>query len=418
MNLIVSSRDFHGEIDAISSKSQAHRALICAALSSGKSRIKCNTTSKDIMATVDCLNCLGANITYSNGVFIVESIDLTKTKREINCGESGSTLRFLLPIIASLGIEMKIEMQGRLSERPLFPLDRELIKNGCKIEKQGNYLLIKGKLRPNEYVVEGNVSSQFISGLLFSLPLIEGETSITVKGDLESYSYIQMTLKELSKFGINYCCENNTFKLISNKYTTCDTAIEGDWSNSAIWLCAGALTEKGISVKGLNIESNQGDSEIIEILRQFGAFVKCNKEDVFVKKNSLRGISVDARNIPDLIPAICLVGSVANGKTIIKNANRLRIKESDRIKSVVDMINSLGGNAIETEDEIEVIGSELIGGTVNSYNDHRIAMTSAISSIVCKQPIKITNAESVEKSYPNFFKDFVKLGGIYTEEKI
>lgn len=416
MNLVLENNELFGEISAISSKSHAHRALICASLSDGVSKIKCDTLSADIEATANCLIGLGANIEYKDKTFTVKPIDITKAKRTIDCGESGSTLRFLLPIIGALGINISIQMHGRLPKRPLFPLDREMKKHGCDLILFGDTLKISGKLQAGDYEIEGNISSQFISGLLFALPLIKGKSKIIIKNKFESYSYVNLTREVLNNFSVNYEFENNIFILKNDVYRSVNLTVEGDWSNSAFWLCAGALSKKGITVTNLNLNSVQGDKKIVEVLKDFGAEISINQNKVTVKNNNLSAITVDASDIPDLVPIIALTATFASGKTVIKNALRLRIKESDRIKTVVELIRNLGGIVDETDDGMIITGASLEGGVVNSHNDHRIAMTCAIASMICSRPVKLVDSEAVNKSYPNFFNDFKKLNGKFKEE--
>lgn len=411
MNLKVYPSTIKGEISAISSKSYAHRALICAALASSPSKIKCDNLSDDINATVNCLNGIGAEITYKNKEFFVKPIDVSKAKDEIDCGESGSTLRFMLPIIGALGLNIKIIMHGRLPQRPLSPLYEQMEQNGCSFEKKDNYIIISGKLKAADYEIEGNISSQFVTGLLFSLPLIKGKSKIVIKNKFESYSYVLMTLAVLKDFGIEYSFENNEFALIINSYHSNDCTVEGDWSNAAFWLCAGALSDQGIKVTNLNFNSTQGDKKIIDILKDFGAEVKVDSNSATIKKSNLKGITVNASDIPDLVPIICVVASVAGGVTTITNAERLRIKESDRIKSVVEMIKNVGGDIKETADGMIINGCALKGGVVNSFNDHRIVMSAAVLSSVCENLVEIIDSQAVNKSYPMFFEDFKKLNG-------
>lgn len=417
MNIILKNGTLSGTISAISSKSHAHRALICAALANGASKIKCDNLSKDIEATAECLRCLGADIKYKDKVFTVKSIDVSKAKSEIDCGESGSTLRFLLPIIGALGLTVNIKMHGRLPERPLFPLDREMLKNGCNLVRNGDILNISGKLNPSDYEIEGNISSQFVSGLLFALPILKGKSRIIIKDKFESYSYVLLTQQVLKNYGIEYIFENNTFELTKENYISCSSSVEGDWSNAAFWLCAGALSEQGITVENLNFSSIQGDKKIIDVLKNFGADVVINNNSATVKKAKLNGIVVDASDIPDLVPIIALTACNAEGDTVITNAERLRIKESDRIKTVVELITNLGGKVKETPDGMIITGTQLIGGTVNSYNDHRIAMTAAVATQICKNQVKIIDANAVSKSYPEFFKEFERLNGVCKEEE-
>ena len=410
MNIRINSAEISGEIEAISSKSYAHRALICAALSDNVSEIYCNTVSDDIIATVNSLNALGADIVYENKIFKVKPIKITPNIKQIDCGESGSTVRFLIPIICALGIETEIVMHGRLPERPLSPLKEILEQNGCKLVKKDNVLLVSGKLEPNTYEIDGSVSSQFITGLLFALPIIKGNSKVVVKGKFESKSYVDLTLTVLEKFGIAYSENNNNFELKSSHYKSAKVEVEGDWSNSAFWLVAGGLLKNGLAVKGLNINSSQGDKEIINLLKGFGAKVKVDDNKIFVKNDKLEGMTIDASNIPDLVPILCVFACFCENETVITNAERLRIKESDRIKTTVEMINNLGGNASETADGIIISNKKLIGGKVNSYNDHRIAMSAAIASIICENEVEIVDAGAVNKSYPTFFEDFKKLG--------
>lgn len=410
MNIKINSAKIAGEIEAISSKSYAHRALICAALADKTSQIVCNTISDDITATVSCLNSLGANIIYENKVFKVTPIKFENDLKKLDCGESGSTLRFLIPIICAFGFQAQITMHGRLPNRPLSPLKEILEENGCKLLKKDNILYISGKLKPNTYEIDGSVSSQFISGLLFAATILKSKLKIVVKGKFESKSYVDLTLNVLEKFGVTYIENDNTYELKNNCYKPANANVEGDWSNAAFWLCAGGLLEKGLKVRGLNLNSVQGDKKIIDLLEKFGADVKVSDNEIFVKKSNLKGIVIDASNIPDLVPILCVFACCCDGETVITNASRLRIKESDRIKTTIEMINNLGGNAKETTDGIVVKNSELTGGKVNSYNDHRIAMSAAVASILCKNEVIIEDAGAVNKSYPEFFEDFKKLG--------
>ncbi len=411
MNIKISPNTLSGKIDAISSKSHAHRALICAALSESQSKIYCNDLSDDINATVNCLNGLGASITYVDKTFFVKPIDTKFASDEIDCGESGSTLRFILPIVCALGLKIRIKMHGRLPQRPISALVLQLQEKGSKIVQEGNVLYVEGKLKNGNFTLPGNVSSQFITGLLFALPLLKGKSTITVTGKLESFSYIKLSLQVLAEFGVNIEVCDNVFQVNSSEYCAKNLVIEGDWSNAAFWLSAGAFSNEGITVNNLNLDSVQGDKKIIDILAQFGAKIKITNSSVTVKKGDLKGIIVDANDIPDLVPIICVVATYASGKTNIVNASRLRIKESDRIKTVVELVSRLGGKIEETADGMVVYNSKLSGGKVDSNNDHRIAMSGAIASSVSSKDIIIKDANAVNKSYPKFFKDFNKLNG-------
>ena len=419
-----------GNVKAIASKSAAHRLLIGAALSEGETLIICTEDSRDISATFDCLNGLGADIKKTGDTFHVCPIGSKKELKfpaSIDCGESGSTLRFLLPLISMLGIDTDIYSHGRLPERPLSPLYEEMVRHGAILSPQGNVpLMLRGKLTGGIFNIPGNVSSQYITGLLFSLPLSDKDSEIRVSGKLESRPYIDITLQVLSMYGIK--AEEKTENLPENisvifkipaeqKYISCGRCtVEGDWSNSAFWLCAGALSDAGITTSGLNINSLQGDKKVLDILEAFGADIEINTDnetqlsDITVKKATLNKTIIDASDIPDLIPILSVVACAANGTTEIKNIERLRIKESDRVKSILDTLKSLGGDAYEKDGKIIINGTgKLTGGVVDSYNDHRIAMMAGIASSICTGPVTINGAGAVQKSYPEFFSDLNNL---------
>lgn len=404
-----------GKIKAISSKSHAHRVLICSALASEPTKINCNVLSKDITATVECLKMLGAEIKIEENTLFVNPQKFSE-KAEIDCGESGSTLRFLLPVVSALGIDTTINAHGRLPERPLSPLKEELEKKGVVFETDNEFPLhITGNLQSGEYELAGNVSSQFVSGLLFALPLLNGDSKIKLIPPVESKSYIDMTVATLRDFGILIEETENTYIIKGNqKYISPkEITIEGDWSNSAFFLCAGALSKDGVTVSGLNINSTQGDKKILDILKRMGASVEVNDDEITVKKNKLMGTMVNGGDIPDLVPIVSVMGAMCDkGVTHIVNASRLRLKESDRIATTEALLTKAGAAVSETDDGLVIWGeNDLIGGRVEGANDHRIVMSAAILSCLCALPVDIVGAEAVEKSYPHFFKDFNSLGG-------
>lgn len=423
-----------GTVGAIASKSQAHRLLICAALSPGESRVVCSESSADIEATVRCLDALGAHINYVSGGFNVRPIRAPVVgERVLDCGESGSTLRFMLPVACALGVDAAFHMGGRLPSRPLSPLYEELISHGCALSPQGmNPLHTSGQLSGGRFTIPGNISSQFFSGLMFALPLLAVDSQIRIIGTLESRPYIDMTVAALNEFGIAVKSDENCYRIKGNqRYTAKETvSVEGDWSNAAFWLCAGAIgaarlgdgrqasasSDNAVTVTNLKPDSLQGDKSILTILERFGARVIYGTDSVTVSRGSLKGIDIDAGDTPDLVPILAAVASVADGKTMIYNAERLRIKESDRLKTVTETLRTLGADITETKDGLIVIGkNQLTGGMVSSHGDHRIAMTAAIVSAACRDMVTIEEAEAVSKSYPGFFKDFAALGG-NTEE--
>ncbi len=404
------------KIKAISSKSEAHRLLICSALAGGQTSIVCSDTNEDITATVNCLNSLGASIVREENnsgemIYTVSPITEPPKYASLDCGESGSTLRFLLPVVAALGVECDIYMHGRLPERPLSPLYELLTENGVSLSPQGsNPLHVSGKLKSGDYSIAGNISSQFISGLLFALPFTDGDSTLTMTGKLESTPYITMTEQALELFSAEIKNVGNVFYISQKQRLTTpkEVIVGGDWSNAAFFLCAGAISSQRVTVEGLDLNSAQGDREIINILKRMGAAISRSGNCITVSRADLFGIEIDASQIPDLVPIISVVASVAMGKTRIYNASRLRLKESDRIQSVCQMLSSLGADITETDDGMIIHGkNKLVGGRVNSFNDHRIAMSAAVASLVCKNPVTVEGIEAVNKSYPAFLSDFI-----------
>lgn len=404
MDIKITPAAIFGSVEGIASKSFAHRALICAALANGKSKIRINTTSADIEATVSCLRSLGAEVEISGSVYSVTPFDFSRKEAEIDCNESGSTVRFLLPVICALGVNTKINARGRLPERPLSPLKEELIRMGAKISDSFP-LSVSGKIEAGEFTLKGDVSSQFVTGLLIALAFLGGG-KINLLPPVQSRPYINITLEVLRTFGADIKEENNTFYIDNSPLKGCDFTVEADWSNAAFPLCMGA------EVTGLNPDSVQGDKAIIEVLKNMGASVSenggCFKADV----SNLHSSRICAADIPDAVPVIAAIASTAKGETVIWGGERLRIKESDRIQSTCAMLRSLGADISETDDGMIIRGKEFLsGGETPSYNDHRIAMAAAVAACRCKNPVIIRNAEAVNKSYPEFFNDFNKLGG-------
>lgn len=413
-----------GHVQAIPSKSHVHRLLIAAALYGKETIIHFGANpSADIIATIDCLKALNANITFENGVIYIkkDKIPITNAVVDLYCNESGSTLRFMLPVVCALGLNSAFHPKGRLPQRPLSPLREELIAHGAQIDETGTLpFCTSGILNGGKYEIAGNISSQYITGLLFALPLLNEPSEIIITGKLESKPYIDMTLEVLSHFGTDIQFKNDNHILIggANSNKKCADKLEfyadGDWSNAAFWLAAGAIGNE-ITVSGLRLNSAQGDKAIYKLLEKFGAKVDCTKKendlyDVTVHPGKLSAIEIDASDIPDLVPILSLVASCANGTTKIYNAQRLRIKESDRLATVHELLSTLGTKITETQDGLIIEGSltesPLLGGTVSSHNDHRIAMTAAIASTVAKEEITIKGAEAVNKSYPHFWNDF------------
>ena len=361
MDITVNPRLLRGEINIIPSKSQAHRLLICAAFADKPTELLCPETNRDMDATADCLNALGARITRTDTGYSVFPADVIPSEAALNCRESGSTLRFMLPVAGALGVDATFSMEGRLPQRPLSPLWEEMERMGCTLTRPTNDTIrCRGRLRPGAYSIDGSVSSQFITGLLLALSLLNEESTLSVTGKVESKPYIALTARVLSMFGGDASHPGGK-KLRSPGYI----AVEGDWSNGAFFLAANALGSD-LTILGLNPDSCQGDRAVSEILPQLSAACP----------------TVSAGDIPDLVPILAIVAA-ANHGAVFTDIRRLRLKESDRVATVVEMVKKLGGTAEADENTLTVHGTGLTGGTVDAHNDHRIAMAAAMGATVC-----------------------------------
>ena len=403
-----------GSVRIPASKSQAHRLLICAALGAQPVTLRCDGVSADIAATVRCLRALGADITDDGaGTFrIVPIAGEMPAHADLFCGESGSTLRFLLPVVGTLGADVTFRMEGRLPERPLSPLDAVLAAHGMTIRRDGALLHVSGQLHPGAYELPGDVSSQYISGLLMALPRLPGESTLAVTGRLESAGYIAMTEDALRLSGIRLQKSGRTYTIPGGQTARLPAQghVEGDWSNAAFFLCMGALSPAGITVTGLAAASSQGDRSVLEVLRRFGADVHAQPDAVTVRRGALHGITIDAAPIPDLIPVLSVVAALSDGETQIVNAARLRLKESDRLESTAAMLRALGAQVTVRADGLTVTGRPaLTGGTVDPQHDHRIAMAAAAAACGCTAPVTVRDCACTDKSYPRFWADLAAL---------
>ncbi len=412
MNATITPRPLSGSIKIIASKSQAHRLLILAALAEEKSLLICEGMNEDIAATMDCLNAMGARVVKNGDEISIFPIEKMGGKCKMCVRESGSTLRFLLPVICALGMNAQIEMCGRLPERPISELSDELQRHGVNIVKEGNILHVSGKLESYDFKIAGNISSQYISGLLFAMCALKKPCSLAITGEIQSRSYIEMTLRAMERFGISTARTESGFSLTGDERMSAYCGpVEGDWSNAAFWLCAGAMSEKGITLTGLDEHSAQGDRAVIEILRRFGADVSTNERGVRVRKKELTGTQIDAADIPDLIPVLSVLACAAKGDTRIFNAQRLRIKESDRLAAIYELIGAAGADFTPTPDGLIIHGgAPLHGAKVSAHNDHRMAMSAAVLGTFAGK-IEVEGAQCVKKSYPDFWDKFAMLGG-------
>lgn len=401
MDIKISPSVLRGNLSIPASKSCAHRAVICAALADGVSTLSGITMSKDIEATISSMTALGASFEINGDIVTVKGISgRIDGTAEIDCNESGSTLRFIMPVAASLGVKSVFIGKGRLPQRPIDIYKRELKNHGITFHTEEMPYEISGVLTGGKYEIEGNVSSQFITGLLFALPLAKEDSEIIMTSHLESRPYVDITIDILRRYGIEISETENSFLIKGNqKYTPYDEHIEGDYSQAAFFFVANALGSD-VNILNLKEDSVQGDKAITDIIADT------------LKNGSVTGYKADCSDIPDLVPVLSVLGAYGNMPSTIYNAERLRIKESDRLAACADMLNNLGGNVTVTSDGLEILPTNgLNGGTIDSYGDHRIVMAAAIAALNCKGDVIIKGAEAAEKSYPTFFEDYVKLGG-------
>lgn len=410
MNVTVYPSKLIGEVKAIPSKSMAHRLLICAAMSEGVTRVRCSESSQDIEATIACLKAMGSNIVKIGNMYLVPKVTVHAGQSvTLDCNESGTTLRLMMCVAAGLGLCARFKGCDRLFERPLEPLAQVLTDHGIVISRDAdNRIIQSGRAFGYDYEITGEVSSQFISGLLLMLPLCGGG-NLTVTGNFESKPYVDLTVKALLDSDVSVSEEGRSYT-VRGRYDLRDTLVEGDWSNAAFFLAAGALGGN-VKVNCLDAESAQGDKEILSLLCDFGAEIQKEKNKVSCKGRELCAQKIDVSNIPDLVPVLAVIASGAKGTTSITGAKRLRLKESDRLRTVSEMINNLGGRCFEKEDSLIIEGAGVLtGGEVDACNDHRIAMSAAIAACICEHPVVIKGAQAVEKSYPGFFEDLQSLG--------
>lgn len=428
-NLKIYPRKLNGEVKIPPSKSMAHRAVICAALGNGISKVTNIDYSDDIIATIEAMSSLGAKITQKEDYLEVHGIkspenikaNSVKSERTIDCNESGSTLRFLVPIAALFDGVNRFVGRGNLGKRPLVTYYNIFDEQGIKYSYKDGILDLKteGKLKAGEFRMEGNISSQFITGLLFTLPLLDGDSKIIITTEMESKGYIDLTLSAIKDFGVEIINNNyEEFIIKANQtYKSRDYRVEGDYSQSAFFFCADALLNDVI-LNDLKLDSLQGDKEVIDILERMGLEIKSKNSGLIGTVNGkLKGTLIDGSQCPDIIPVVSLVAALSEGTTEIINAGRLRIKECDRLAAVTSELNKLGAKITEKEDGLIIEGVKELKGNVEvwSHKDHRIAMTIAIASTVCKDSIILKDYECVSKSYPQFWDDFKNVGGVFDE---
>ena len=401
MNVVVTPSRLAGTVRVPASKSIAHRLLICAALADGATRVAISAMNRDIEATASCLRALGADIEGKGGVLTVSPIARIPAGAVLDCGESGSTLRFLLPVAAALGARARFSGRGRLPERPNAPLVSALRAHGAAIDADLLPMNVSGPIAGGTWTLPGDVSSQYVTGLLFALPLLRADSEIQLTTPLASAAYVDMTLQALAQFGVAVEATGDGWRVPGGQRyrTPSEAVVEGDWSAAAFWLAADALGAD-IAVEGVNPDSVQGDRAVKALLGQ---------------------AQIDATHVPDLVPALAVAAAGLPQRTTVTGAARLRLKESDRLQSVADMLAALGHDATVTADGLVIDGGtpkpcRQAVRTVDGANDHRIVMAAAIAAARSDKPVRIVGAQAVEKSYPDFFRDFEALGGkLYVE---
>lgn len=403
MDITIQPTLLKGGIIPPPSKSQAHRAVIAAALAGGVSTLSNVARSQDIQATLGCMAVLGAcGESVSEDAVRLHGMGTCISRGaqmpHFDCGESGSTLRFLIPVALAVAGGGVFTGRGRLMERPQQPYFDIFTDKGIFYEQKDGVLTVKGALKPGRYELPGNVSSQFITGLLYALPLLAEDSEILLTTPLESEGYVDMTLEVLGQFGVAVRRQANGFFVPGGQqYISRDMSIESDWSQAAFWYAARALGSD-VTVGGLNETSAQGDRVIARQFEQLSA---------------AGDVTLDVSQCPDLVPALAAMAAVRQGTTHIVNAARLRIKESDRLTAVTQVLTAMGANVTEQPEGLTIAGREgLAGGvSVDSCNDHRIAMMAAVAATRCKQPVTVLGAQCVAKSYPDFWEDYEALGG-------
>lgn len=403
MDLQITPKKLSGAVTPPPSKSQAHRLLIAAALAEGTSTLHNIARSQDIEATLRCVTALGGSWTETSpGTLTVTGIGGRRFSGgelpRLDCGESGSTLRFFIPIALAVAGGGIFTGHGRLMERPQGPYFQLFDKKGIFYEQKDGVLTVRGALTPGEYVLPGNVSSQFFTGLLFALPLLDGVSAVVSSTEIESQAYITMTLEAMRQAGVPVAERPGlrSFEVLHAAYHPFAATVEADWSQAAFWYAANFLDSR-VEIRDLNPDSGQGDKVVSELYWQLA-----RPGDA----------EIDVSGCPDLLPPLAVMAAVRSGTTRFVNAARLRIKESDRLSTITAALTALGAEVHEEPDRLIIVGKpSLPGGTVDCANDHRIAMMAAIAAPGCTGPVTVLGAECVQKSYPDFWEAYNTLGG-------
>ena len=404
-----------GEIQIPPSKSMAHRAIMCASLAKGKSVISNIAYSDDILATIAGMRALGASITMEKDTVVIEGIQsLPQKPLQVDCNESGSTLRFFVPLFTLSGQPITFLGRNRLLKRPQGVYQTMFEQQGHRFDQTEQQLIVQGALKAGSYEIDGSISSQFITGLLFALPLLEQDSIIHIKPPFESRSYIELTLQMLKTFGVTAeFQDNHTLYIPGNQsYQACDYTVEGDYSQMAFYAVLAAI-QNDLYCKGVTSSSKQGDKVILSILEDCNCKVESKQEGYLVHKSELTATEIDLADCPDLGPVLNVLGMYAKGTTRIYHAARLRYKESDRIAAMEEELKKFHTDITTTEDEIFIKGKPTYccEQELSGHTDHRIVMSMTVAALCSETPVIINGAECINKSYPNFFEDIQSIGG-------
>lgn len=411
---IIPSKVTNGNVTIPPSKSLAHRAIICAGLAPGRSIISNIDYSVDIKATIEGLRHLGADIKEKGNSLIINGIrNLHYDSEIVDCCESGSTLRFFIPIFSLCGEKVVFKGSRRLVERPQSVYETLFEEQDIFFQKEYPYITVSGRLQPGILHLKGNVSSQFITGLLCALPLLDGDSAIHVEPPFESKSYVNLTIQMLKKFGICITYEDNfTLKIKGRQhYCPADVEVEGDYSQLAFFASLGLINQP-VTAHGLSLDSLQGDKAVVKITETMNGNVKLLENGYLFSPSTLKGTVIDMNDCPDLGPMLFALATQAEGTTTFLNAQRLRMKESDRIEAMETELKKLGCDISSTSDTVTITGPAKIQGNaeLRGHNDHRIVMALSILSTIAEKPVIIDDAEAVNKSYPGFFHDLKNCG--------
>ena len=418
MNVTVKNGSLKGEVLIPSSKSVAHRMIIASVISGTRISVLGNLKSKDIVATLDCMEMLGATVLRNNDGAIIDASNLKVKGNIFDVNESGSTMRFLLPLLPVYMDEFKMLGRGRIGERPISALRKAMGDCGVTVDSDFLPANVSGTYASNNFSVDAGVSSQFVTGLLFTLMALGGGR-LKIEGELTSKGYVNVTLGVLEKFGVSVEYGNGIYILSRLEDTTVpkEVVVNGDWSSACFWIVQGVLGGD-ITIKGLEYPDHQPDSIILSVIKEMGGDVTYNNDSVRARKSDLKAINFDADGSPDIVPILAVACALAEGVSTITGTRRLRLKESDRVKAVTDMLSNCGVKVESGENYIKIWGTkEISGGTIDSQNDHRIAMSGIVLGSTSKDDVIINGVECVAKSYPDFLKDFEILGGKYEESK-